>query len=333
MEFIYKMTQEQTFAQLLESSEGLTEDFKTAAASLFEQAVAEEVEARVATKLDEMHEIVAEQGAQIIEEQIAEQVEIAKGEIKEQYQGEIASLVEQLASAEDRSSMLSEQYEDQVSTLNESLDKLAAEKATVEVEKLAENLDRYMTYVAEKYVEDHKVPLIEAQKAWIGQSFMGELKNLFEKFNIEEPNGTASLHEQIADLEKERDDVYAQLAEQLEVQADLENQITESRKATIIAVATEHLTESDRLKVAELMEGFEGDLDTFKSRVAVLAESFETSAEDEQTLTESAEPAVSAINIVSDAAPVETVETTKTAAQLDEDVEWFVKALDSYKLK
>jgi hypothetical protein len=325
------MTQEQTFAQLLESSEGLTEDFKTAAASLFEQAVAEEVEARVSEKLDEMHEIVAEQGAQIIEEQIAEQVEAAKYEIKEQYQGEIASLVEQLASAEDKAVQLTEQYEGQVGTLTESMEHRAAELAASEVEKLSESLDRYLTYVAEKYVEEHKVPLIEAQKAWIGQSFMGELKSLFEKFNIEEPNGTASLHEQIADLEKERDDVYAQLAEQLEVKAELENQITESRKATIVAVATEHLTEADRLKVADLMEGFEGDLDTFKSRVQLLAEGF-VEQEQQEVLEEETKLEIGTVDIVSEQAPVETPVETK-AEQLDEDVEWFVKALESYSRK
>lgn len=307
------------FIQLLESSEGLTDGFKSNAAALFEEAVNQAVAAqidqqldacrkqcadeaaaeiehlveqrldgRIAEQRDTLYREAAEHGAKIINEQLA----TAKSELTESLNGQYAekydALLKEAAEAKAALETESAKYSRSVSDLMESVEKLAADKAAEQLVPICEKLVTWADYVAEQYVNAHEQQIVNETKGYIGESIVERIKDLFEQFGCELPSGHEAIEKQIADLTAERDQAYADLAESIEARQAVEQQLFEARKSAALAAVTESLAATDRAKVIKLMEGVEGDLESFVARAKLLAETVSTAdaAEPSVTLTE-----------------------------------------------
>lgn len=322
------------FAQLLEKSEGLTEQFKTNASQLFEQAVEarvnEEVEKRVSQAVEqaiaeqleqraeqqnkEFAEHVADVAEQFVNEEVENRVAEAREAITAEFTEKFNEMIEQKEAAEAKCKDLESQHEAEKEKLQEQMEATAADFAAEKVGELRDKLASYADYVAEQYISDHHDDVVAESKVWLADGILESVRNLFAQYGIGAEEADESYVNQIAKLTEERDHAYSELAEAIETKFDLENQLTEAKKADAFEQLTEQLTETDKARVKALMEGDASELDTFKARVKTLAESFLETAHKE------AAPAVSTVNVVTEAAPVEApTETAKK--QLDESID------------
>ena len=330
------------FAQLLESSEGLTEQFKTSASQLFEQAVEtrvnEEVEKRVSAavqqaieeqleqRLDEQKKELVEQVADAAEGFVNEEVEKRAAEIRESVTAEFTEkfneLIEQKEKIQAECDQAKADHEAEKEKLQEQLEASAADLAAEKVGELREKLASYADYVAEQYVADHHDEVVAESKVWLADGILESVRNLFAQYGIGAEEADESYANQIAKLTEERDNAYAELAEAVEAKFEIEKQLTESKKADAFDELTEGLTETDKARVKTLMEGDASSLETFKARVKTLAESFIASSEKETA------PAVSTVNVVTESVPATKEEPKQVINEnVDPEVDYIARML------
>lgn len=351
------------FAQLLESSEGLTDQFKTEAAQLFESAVAAKVAEQVETKLAEqvetkvtelVEERLAEQvaacraevaeematrGAELVEEQVnarvEEQTSIIAESVKSEYLAEMSELTEKIAQLEDKVEEKTAECDEACNKLEQGINEEAAKLAAEKIEQLSERLVSYVDYVAEQYVSEHEQQIEESAKVFLAEGALDALRGVFAKFGFAPVEAHEHFEQKLAEVTRERDDAFAQLSEAIEAKFDLEHQIEESKKATAIAMISEGLTDVERTKLVDLMEGDTSDLEQFTSRAKILAESLHQNGTDELDL--------GVDEIITESVPETPVEQPKAVQpkheqpkleeSIDPDVAWFVAALESNKSK
>lgn len=293
-----KTINEQVEAKVAEQVELCKKQAAEEATKTIDEQVEQKLQARIDEQMDSLYKQAAEHGASVIREHIeAAKADISKS-LNEQYASKYESLITEAEAAKNELAEATAKYESTVAELSESVEKLAAEKAAKELQPICEKLTSYADYVAEQYVSAREQQIVNETKAYIGQSIVDRIKQLFEEFGAELPAGSEVLEKQIADLTEERDQAYSDLAESIEARQQLENQLFESRKATALAVISEGMVESDRAKLIKLMEGVSGDLDEFTSRAKLLAESICSPSEKSEpklTITEAA--------VVTDKAP------------------------------
>ncbi len=352
------------FGQLLENTSELTEQFKTEASKLFEDAVeakaqqmiSEQLEVRLAEQRDEVARELAEQSESLIEGQIAEKqkqiteqlqaefdkkLETSLAESAEKLKAEYLSQIEQLteqvtAVTADRDYLIAD-HEKQIAELNESAEKRAADIAAEQMGVLTERLVGYADYIAEQYVAAHEQPAVAATKVTVAEAVLESVRDVFSKFGYAPVEAHESFAAQLAEVTSERDKAYAQLAEAVEAKYDLERQVEESQKATAIAVISEGMTDVERSKLVQLMEGDTSDLEHFKVRAAILAESVIDQRVPEKTLSESAPLNVGSDNVVTETVPVAAEPKEEPAKEqpleesIDPDVQYFIRALQSNK--
>ena len=138
--------------------------------------------------------------------------------------------------------------------------------------ELSEQVDEYLNYVVEQWMEENQVAVETGLRAELVNDFIGGLKNLFAEHYIEIPDEKVDVAEELAqrviDLEEaalERDAEYSYMLQELNA----------AKKATLIGLACEGLTQVQAGKMKSLAEGVEftteGD---FNNKLAVLRESY-----------------------------------------------------------
>ena len=333
------------FAELLESGEGLTQQFKESAAKIFEQAVQEGIEARYESEVEKLKESlyqeVAEQGASLIKEELEKKsVELEEQShktlettITEKFRDHFEQLTEQAQEAEDKLVKETAKYKNELAKLNESVEQLAAEKSTEEVLKLEKKLCSYADYIAEQYVAATADTVKMTTKAWLGEQIIGHIKDLLESYGVESPEGLEAYNEQIKDLKEQRDSAYDKLSSVIEENHDLECELNESKKATALAVISEGMSISDRNKLAEMLEECDiRDVSEFSEKAKMLREQFGS----EESAVEQPKLHLESVNIVSDKPIIEEkveqkVQQNVVQESVDPEVDYFLNALKAYR--
>lgn len=334
------------FAQLLENSEGLTEQFKTNASQLFEQAVearvteetekrvseaveqaiAEQLEQRLADQKKELAEQVADAAESFVDEEIEKRAAEIRESVTAEFTEKFNQLVEEKTTLEQKLTDAEAAHEAEKEKLHEAMEASAADLAVEKVAELREKLASYADYVAEQYVANHNDEIVSESKVWLADGILESVRNLFAQYGIGAEEADESYANQITKLTEERDTAYAELAEAIEAKFDLEKQLTESKKAEAFEDLTEGLTDIDRERVKSLMEGDSSNIETFKARVKTLAESFVSAAEKESA------PAVSTVNVVTESAPAEPGKEEQKQPlneNVDPEVDYFVRMLQA----
>lgn len=325
------------FATLLAKTETLSEQFKSEAIDIFnravesratelsEAAVNQQVEHRIEQERKQIADQLAEQYEQLAnqhaEDRLSELREQVTKEITEQYAEKYQSLIE----ANDK---LTEQVNTLEQQRNDQIEYAAAELAADKVSELRDRLASYADYVAEQYVDQHEEQTISEAQYTIANSLMESIRTTLQSYGLSAPEATKALEDQCAELAKQRDDAYAELAEAVEAKYQLTRKLDKLDKDAILESATAKLTEADAARVRRLMEGDDSSIDRFKSRVTTLVESFDNSAKHDQTKLD-----VGSDNVVSGKAViVEHVDDEKKSADVamtdeDREVAMIVEAL------
>jgi hypothetical protein len=187
---------------------------------------------------------------------------------------------------------LSEREEVLRTEIQESFDVALAEETDRVSTELSEKLDDYLNYVIKEWLEDNSIAIEHGLKNEISESFIADLKSLFENHNIEVPedkfDALAEANEKIETLE-------AKLNEELESNVALTKSNSELECVKVFAESTGDLTDTDTEKLRSLSEGLEFDsVEQYTEKLGLLKESYfntpvaETTDTEENTLAEEA---------------------------------------------
>ena len=150
-------------------------------------------------------------------------------------------------------------------------------KLTEEVEEvtdtLTEQIDHYMSYVAQNWLEENEVAIETSLRNELAEDFIMGLRNLFAEHYVQFPeeqvDAVEALAEKVEDLE-------ARLNEQLEKNIELNAIVEERNKEKVFAEVSEGLALTQVDKFKTLTEGveFENNPDNYKKKLEIVKEKY-----------------------------------------------------------
>ena len=210
-------------------------------------------------------------------EEIAEE-ELTPEEIEEAKHAKVAMMREkmkQLGVKEDIDAIfsgedLSEEFKSKVGTVFEAAviaravnvveemekDILQAAAETIEEAKaqIEEQVDSYLNYMVEQWMEENKLAVTSGLKMEIAEEFMADIKNVFETHNIALPEEKLDVMEAMV---SENEELKKKLNDILHSNIELKKEVNEGKKVQIVTKVCEGLTATQAEKVKTLAEGVE----------------------------------------------------------------------------
>ena len=300
------MSIEQKIAELLEESkkQGLSEE------TVAEEATEEVVEDQEAIAEETNEEVVAEGEMPPAlkkamkkkdgddedddeEEDEKDEKEMKKEEISFDVKEDVAALTE--------GEELSEEFKQKAETIFEAavVARVKAETARIEeefetrlneqveknVEGLVEQVDGYLGYVAEQWIENNELALERGMKSEILEGFVEGLKGLFEQHYIDVPEERFDV---LGDMEQKMEELEDKLNEQVKKNIEAQKVISEHQRKEILDIAKEGLTDTEVEKLVGLSEELAfDDAETFAKKIQTIRESYFTNKAKSDTIVES----------------------------------------------
>lgn len=314
-----------TFSALLESVDGLTDEFKAQAPKIFEEAVAARVEEAKAEVTAELTKSLEES----FQAKLAEEVESAKKTALEEsaqaFTAKIDELTAKNVELEESMKEALEEADAKYNALTENLHEVAKQLTEEAMGELGQKLDGWLEYCAHEYVEGHKPTMVQAEEVEIARKFMENIKGLMEGFNMANVEGAQVLKDQIADLEEENKNVYHELSESLARAQALEATIDSMKTTALVEGLKEGMTDTDKERFQVVVEALDLPFDQFETKAKELAESFKTA--EPEVKVEEPKP-----TIVTESKVVETKQPEAKPKQeaIDADVAWVLASLQRH---
>jgi hypothetical protein len=148
---------------------------------------------------------------------------------------------------------------------------LAEEVARIE-DEITNKIDQYMDYVAEQWLEQNQVAVEASLRTEITESFINDLKSLFEQHNINVPEDKFEVVEELRD---EVASVQARLDQVMEENMALKNDLNEAARTQILADVAEGLAATQAEKLTALAEGVEFDTaESYRKKLEIVKENY-----------------------------------------------------------
>ncbi len=238
----------------------------------------EETEEEVVTEEESTEEVEASDDATETVEEISEDEELTPEEIEEAKHAKVAMMrdkMKQLGVKEDIDAIfsgedLSEEFKSKVGTVFEAAVIARAVNVVEEMEKeilqaaaetieeakaqIEEQVDSYLNYMVEQWIEENKLAVTSGLKMEIAEEFMADIKAVFESHNISLPEEQLDVMEAISN---ENEELKQKLNDVLHSNIDLKKEVNEAKKVQIVTKVCEGLTATQAEKVKTLAEGVE----------------------------------------------------------------------------
>jgi hypothetical protein len=143
-------------------------------------------------------------------------------------------------------------------------------KETYEQET-AERLDSYLEYVAETWMAENEVAVVNSIRADMAESFVQGLKGLFEEHNVtipdEQVDVVEALSTQLAEAEAKLDELVTEVS-------SLKEELSDKTIETAFDEVAEGLVMTQAEKLRTLVEdiSFDGTVDDYKKKVSIIKE-------------------------------------------------------------
>lgn len=229
---------------------------------------------------NQIQEILDESATDVVEEK----VEVVEQPAAEESKIDVSEDVEALLNGEE----LSEEFKNKATTifeaavvsrvkqesvkLQEAFDAKLAEEVEAVKEGLAEKVDGYLGYLAEKWIEENEVALANGVKVEVMEGFMDGLKKLFTENYIEVPEEKFDVLE---DMQTKINELEGKLSESIESNVALSVKIKESEKKDIFTEISSGLSDVQTDKFKSLAEEivFE-DKETYTEKLKTIRENY-----------------------------------------------------------
>jgi hypothetical protein len=138
--------------------------------------------------------------------------------------------------------------------------------------QMAEQVDEYLNYVVEQWIEENKVAIETGLRAELTEDFINGLKNLFNEHYIEIPEEKVDVAEELAARVASLEEAASAAAAE---KAALVEQLGVAKKNEAVRKICEGLTETQIAKMISLAEGVEFTTEgEFNSKLAVIRENY-----------------------------------------------------------
>jgi len=159
-----------------------------------------------------------------------------------------------------------------VTDLEEQYNTALAEETVRIEQELTEGINKYMEYVAEQWLEQNKVAIQSSLKSELTESFINDLKALFEQHYISIPDdkfdAVEAMQEEMAELQQRLDGV-------MEENMVLKSEVAESARTKILADVAEGLAATQAEKLTALAEGVVfDDAESFRKKLEIVKENY-----------------------------------------------------------
>jgi hypothetical protein len=257
-------------------------------AEVVAEASQEETEVSTDEVAAETAEVVSEVATEVSEEELVEaKKEMMKGMVAK-HKGSMKEDVDALFNGES----LSEEFRTKATTIFEAavqsrvesiIEDVMADNETILSEsveaikqELSEQVDQYLNYVVEQWVQDNEVAIESGLRAELVDDFIGGLKNLFAEHYIEIPDEKVDVAEELAlkvvELEESMTQSTTEAAQKI---ASLTEELNAAKKHEAIRKICEGLTEVQIGKMKSLAEGVEFTTEgEFNNKLAVIRENY-----------------------------------------------------------
>lgn len=178
-------------------------------------------------------------------------------------------------------SAVSTRVQEEVSVLEEAYEKALTEEVSNIMEQLTEQVDQYLNYVVENWIEKNEIAIETGLRTEITEEFISGLKSLFEENYIDIPEDKVSV---VESLGSRLEEVEAKLNEEIQRNVELTKTLSESKRFEVLTALCEGLTATEAEKLKRLSEnvGFTSE-DEFAGKIATLRESYFPSTVTRQT--------------------------------------------------
>ena len=242
-----------------------------------EEAAAEEVVAEAKAKMENDEE-------EMEDENEKEMKEAWKNDMKKKHAKSMAEDVDALFNGES----LSEEFKTKATTIFEAavnsrvdaiLEDMMTENETVLAEavdtiksEIAEQVDEYLNYVVEQWVESNQVAIETGLRAELVDDFISGLKNLFSEHYIEIPEEKVDVAEELAQRVAALEEAATAAAAE---KAAIVEELNAAKKNEAIRKICEGLTEVQVEKMKSLAEGVEFTTEgEFDNKLATIRENY-----------------------------------------------------------
>ena len=238
------------------------------------QGVKEEAEEET-----EDQEIVSEEGTEVEEEEVVEEELVGEDleaaidedvnallggeELSEEFREKAKVVFEAALHAKTKEiqSTLEEQY---AAALVEEIEEIKLE--------LTERVDSYLEYVSSEWLEENALSVERGLKTEITESFLVNLKGLFEEHYVSMPE---EKYDVLESMVEKLDDMETKLNEQISKNIALNNKLSESVAQTVFNDVSEGLAVSQKDKLATLAESVEFESEAeYHQKLVTLRESY-----------------------------------------------------------
>ena len=225
----------------------LDRDDESEADESYDAEMRETVDERVA-RMDLSDDVQALTGGEGLSEEFKQKAAtIFEAAVKAKIRSELERLEEEYAEAFDKS-------------MSEAKDELSAK------------VDNYLTYVVEEWIKKNEVALEHRLKSEIAESFISDLRGLFEKHDIAVPDDQFDLLDAAA---SKADDMEEKLNEELQKNVNMTKRINELEQHEILLDVASDLADTEVEKFAELAETVEYEnADDYRIKLTTIKDSY-----------------------------------------------------------
>jgi len=139
-------------------------------------------------------------------------------------------------------------------------------------DELTEKVDNYLSYVVEEWIKKNEVALEHKLKAEIAESFIADLRGLFEKHDITVPDDQFDLLDAAA---SKADELEEKLNETLEQNIGMTKRINELEQHEILIDVASDLADTEVEKFAELAESVDYEsAEDYRTKLETIKDSY-----------------------------------------------------------
>jgi hypothetical protein len=163
-----------------------------------------------------------------------------------------------------------------VAELREEVENETAETAAEFIEEytndIVENVDAYLNYVTEQWMEQNAVAVEQGLRSEITEDFMNGLRNLFQENYIEVPEEKYDL---LGEMEAKIEELTNMVNEAVAESIELKKELVESKRELVITRVSEDLALTEAEKLRALTEEVEFDNEElFEEKLNVIKNSY-----------------------------------------------------------
>jgi len=160
--------------------------------------------------------------------------------------------------------MVEERVKERESVIKEEYEK----KLEEEKETMIENIDKYLSYVAEEWMEENRIEAENEIKVALAEKLIESVKDVFSKFNLKIADEDQTV---VAELEEKVKELKEAVNEEMKKAIELKEELETLKKEKMFLEKTADLTESEREELKSLLEGVEfTDEKTYAEKIEIL---------------------------------------------------------------